>query len=456
MSESLQSVEQYIEWTKQLQGRFLLYRGLADTAWDVEASAYRRIRLSQNLSQLPTDRSQNHIRRLFQSYIRQLLDSSSLQGFRYRQDRELSDLELLAELQHYGAATCLIDFSANALTALWFACEKEPGKPGKVVALATDAPERFSIVNYERLKKPINEFLYDKDSRLWKWQPSGINQRVVAQQSVFVFGKGKIEKGEYNEEYNEIEIHAHSKQEIMDTLEQSFGITAQRVFNDFAGFAQWNAPSKPFLGSSAKDFFSLGSLSQQQGDFAKAIHYFDKVIELKGGFEVGLDPTDPASDHEKKVSVSLLCWAFHHRGVAKKHLGNYTEAVADYDESLKLNPQYSRAYHNRGVAKSALKDHRGAIADFDRAIEFNSKYGLTFCHRADAKSALDDFQSAIVDYDRAIELNPNLAEAYCNRGNTKRQLGDATGAEEDLAKAFQLDPSVWPTGSYPESQNSPL
>ena len=110
MSEPIRSVEAFVAWTKQLQGRFLLYRGLADAAWEVESSAHRRIRASADLPQVPPV--------TFQSYIERLLETSGLQGFRHQQDRELSDLELLAELQHYGAATCLIDFTANALVAL--------------------------------------------------------------------------------------------------------------------------------------------------------------------------------------------------------------------------------------------------------------------------------------------------------------------------------------------------
>ena len=57
-------------------------------------------------------------------------------------------MELLAELQHYGAATCLIDFTNSALIALWFACHKEAGKAGKVVAMVTDDLERFSSISY--------------------------------------------------------------------------------------------------------------------------------------------------------------------------------------------------------------------------------------------------------------------------------------------------------------------
>ena len=85
-----------------------------------------------------------------------------------------------------------------------------------------------------------------------------MNNRIVAQQSVFVFGEGKIEKGEYNE----TEIDADSKLEIMATLETSFGITARRLFNDFAGFALWNASGKPYTDFTAEDFLSLGLLSQ--------------------------------------------------------------------------------------------------------------------------------------------------------------------------------------------------
>jgi hypothetical protein len=45
---------------------------------------------------------------------------------------KLSDLELLLELQHYGAATGLVDFSRDFLIALWFAAHDNKGKNGFV------------------------------------------------------------------------------------------------------------------------------------------------------------------------------------------------------------------------------------------------------------------------------------------------------------------------------------
>ena len=43
-----------------------------------------------------------------------------------------SPLQLLARLQHFGAATGLLDFSYSPLVALWFACE-DPSPRGQGV-----------------------------------------------------------------------------------------------------------------------------------------------------------------------------------------------------------------------------------------------------------------------------------------------------------------------------------
>ena len=68
---------------------------------------------------------------------------------------ELCDLELLADLQHYGAATCLIDFTQSPLTALWFACKDEDnlGKDGKVIGMRADNSRFISNSNGSKRQK---------------------------------------------------------------------------------------------------------------------------------------------------------------------------------------------------------------------------------------------------------------------------------------------------------------
>jgi len=97
-----------------------LWRGKSNIAWPIHSSAYRRL--------IRTSRVVNESS--MQYYEEYLLRHATHQGYRFESGRELSDFELLAKLQHHGAATRLIDCSRNIMAALWFACASEPDKTG--------------------------------------------------------------------------------------------------------------------------------------------------------------------------------------------------------------------------------------------------------------------------------------------------------------------------------------
>ena len=285
MIETITNIDEFITWTKRLKGRLLVYRGLPDVNWEVSASAYRRIKTSPGELPPPI---------VFQNYIKQLLDDASLRGFREQQGKSYTDLELLAELQHHGAATCLIDFTTNALVALWFACEAETDQAGKVVAMATDNFELFSTVKYDDLQNDIDEFLY-KD-KLWKWAPSHMSNRIVAQQSVFVLGEGLIAAIHYEA----VKIDLSSKQQIGEELKERFGINEQHLFSDFTGFALSNAHDRPYSGYTIEDYLHQGIEFTQRRDFKDAINVCNRAIKL--------DPNN-----------SMV---FHTRGNAKCEIGD--------------------------------------------------------------------------------------------------------------------------------------
>ena len=368
MGEPVKTVEAFLAWANQVKGGAFVYRGMANATWEVESSAYRRIRQSHETP--PPS--------VLQTYIEQLLESARRRGFQERQGKSYGDLELLANLQHYGAATCLIDFTTNTLIALWFACQDEaPQTAGKVVAMATDDPDRFAIVGSDSMEKKIDTFL-GKDN-LWRWEPSHLSTRIVAQQSVFVFGTGTIDATHYES----IQIDGDSKETIREVLQERFGITEQHLFSDFPGFALSHGHDKPYRYYTAGDYHSLGLKSYQQGDYEKA------------------------------------------RGF--------------YNQALQLEPQYARAYGNRGIAKAALDDHQGAIADYNQVLMLDPKYNAKTYHiRGISKAALKDYQGALEDYNRAIKLEPTNAEAYYNRGEVNVDLDHINEAREDFEKARGL------------------
>ncbi|MBD0389988.1 MAG: tetratricopeptide repeat protein, partial [Nostoc sp. C3-bin3] len=62
------------------------------------------------------------------------------------------------------------------------------------------------------------------------------------------------------------------------------------------------------------------------------------------------------------------------RGLANYKQGNYTQAIADYDQALKLQPKLAEAYYNKACAYSLKKEIKAASENLQRAIDLDAKY----------------------------------------------------------------------------------
>ena len=119
-SRSITKVKQYLEWieeTVEPVGHYA-FRGQEDATWSLECGAALRLRESYD-SQSEGEAQQRSV----QYHRLLLIKQARHEGFDQDRGRELGDFEILAKLQHLGAATCLLDFTRSSLTALWFACQ---------------------------------------------------------------------------------------------------------------------------------------------------------------------------------------------------------------------------------------------------------------------------------------------------------------------------------------------
>ena len=127
-----------------------LYRGQADAAWKVHCSAARR--LTEN-SVRPI--SEQLISHLLVGYLEYIIAKARLLNYLPPDfPKDSPDLELLAQLQHQGAATGLIDFTRHPLIALWFACNEHREKDGAVYLLPHSATAEVS--SRAELDKPLS------------------------------------------------------------------------------------------------------------------------------------------------------------------------------------------------------------------------------------------------------------------------------------------------------------
>ena len=237
MSDYVHSIDSFRERLLPLTGddeQTCLYRGQADVEWPVDCSAVRRLRYqlddqaaSESLVDFPLI-----------GYLHHLIDTTrSLVGI----PPSVSNLELLGQLQHHGAATNLIDFTRNPLIALWFACNERHEKDGSVCVLqrsdTTRVTDPWTIENTILATPRLG---YD-ERQLWHWEPTGI-PRVVEQDAIFVLGSPFI----WPTKLSKVRIAATAKNAILEQLDQTYGINEVQLFSDLPGVARANGLKRSF------------------------------------------------------------------------------------------------------------------------------------------------------------------------------------------------------------------
>ena len=128
------------------------YRGQQESEWPLHSAATRRL-VEEHGGDIVRD---SNFTQLYINYHREILiEPARTRGFGSESGRRLSDLELLAKLQHFGARTGLLDFTWGPLVALWFAC-KNPSQDGKLYVVNTNDAIRISKISSDETAQQLD------------------------------------------------------------------------------------------------------------------------------------------------------------------------------------------------------------------------------------------------------------------------------------------------------------
>ena len=431
MAKEITTLNEFMIWAQELPPGYV-FRGVSNTEYLIEASTYRRLKGENGKSNNNEDRNPQRMLDI----NKEMIKDANLHRHRWKNEEPLSDLNLLSELQHLGAATCLIDFTKNPLVALWMACRKSSRRAkdgtahGKVYAVDTGSRSKFKSVEIkEAQKKDLDYFFkYHKEEgyQLYQWQPNYQNSRMLAQQSIFLFGWDEIKPSA------ECIIVENHKQEIRDFLKKSAGITGDILFPDFEGFASQRAENKPYeydidispsedrediedkedatadvdilSDSVAQSYLERGLQASREGNTEEAIRCYDAGIFL--------EPSD-----------SLLSYFYNERAAAHHNTKNFESAIRDYNEAIRLDPTNAYNYYWRGRARYELEQYPDAIVDFDVAINLNSNDPYFYYWRGIVSYYQQDYLRAKSCFDWAIKLNSNDPRFHYWRGCANFNLG---------------------------------
>src|SRR5262249_37259280 len=113
--------------------------------------------------------------------------------------------------------------------------------------------------------------------------------------------------------------------------------------------------------------------------------------------------------------------AYNNRGLAYLAKGNYDRAVADFSESIRLNPDDATYYNNRGIAYEGKQDYDRAIAAFTEAIKLRPNDTIVShlararaCHKKGLRACLTSDLKAVTD--ETEQQTASAAEYYAASG----------------------------------------
>ena len=191
------------------------------------------------------------------------------------------------------------------------------------------------------------------EAKFWCWTPVHLNERITAQDSLFLFAP--LSSGKPSSE--DIVVAAECKGQIRKELKTLYNTHEESLFPDFVGFAYTQRHDAPVDILDSEEYRRRGIEAEQRGEKQQAIEPYTKAIWLQ--------PDDGDT--------------YFRRGRAYDETGSHDLAIQDYTKSIELDPGRGNAYLSRAIVYYYAK------GEFDLAIQ---------------------------DYTKLIELDPAAAVAY--------------------------------------------
>ena len=115
-----------------------------------------------------------------------------------------------------------------------------------------------------------------------------------------------------------------------------------------------------------------------------------------------------------KINIEYNSQIFNFVGSISLSLNKYDMAITNFDEGIKIKPDYPEAWNNRGLVMLELQEYSKAITNFDEAIKLNLDYPDAWNNRGIALANLKKHEEAIFSFDEVIKLHQEYIHAWIN------------------------------------------
>ena len=155
-------------------------------------------------------------------------------------------------------------------------------------------------------------------------------------------------------------------------------------------------------------------------------------VQLRACTEIITNPT---------FAPDAKATAYRSRGDIRTSSGAFRQAIADFNESIRLIPDNAPAFAGRARSRFSLRDFAGALADYNEAIRLSPASASLYIERAHVHLAMGKTDTSVLDLTEAIRLDPKNAVAFNNRGLALRKKGELDKAFQDYSSAIAINPA---------------
>jgi tetratricopeptide (TPR) repeat protein len=175
--------------------------------------------------------------------------------------------------------------------------------------------------------------------------------------------------------------------------------------------------------------------SQKKGDRAMELFRDEKWEDAVREFSEGIieDQTNPM--------------LYYYRGIAQEKNGNTEAAMADYQKTIELKPDFVLPYSRTGKLYARQKNYEIASEFYKRSMELGDQDITTLYNYGVVLINLGKSPEAKIVLENLLSLDKEYADAYYHLGIIQIGLGDTPKAKEFFERFLALDP---------ESQYAPI
>jgi WD40 repeat protein len=123
----------------------------------------------------------------------------------------------------------------------------------------------------------------------------------------------------------------------------------------------------------------------------------------------------------------------------------YEEALAAYEQAIRLDSNYARSYQSEGEALTKLQRYEEALATYDQAIRLDPKNARSYHNKGVVLSILARYREAQKTYEQALRLAQALGDVIAERnelqalGNLHTSMGQLEEAERYYREAREAE-----------------